>query len=95
MPFALDSNPKQGAKKVNGTVAVSMESEMELTEDLLVGAAAIARFINRSERATYAMIYAGQIPVIRKGTGKHKRIYGRKSELEAAFRSDAFASTNP
>ena len=56
---------------------------MTLTDDLLNGAAAIGSYIGKSRRATYHMIENGQIPVIRKGG----RIYGRKSELDAAFRS--------
>lgn len=60
---------------------------MNLAEDLLEGAAAIGAFLNKSDRATYHMIYTGRIPVIRKG----RRIYARRSELEAAFRSEQAA----
>lgn len=56
-----------------------------LSDDLLEGAAAIGRYIGKSERSTFHLIYNQQIPVIRKG----RRIFARKSELEAAFRSDA------
>lgn len=56
-----------------------------LKDDLLNGAAEIGAFIGKSERAIYHLIYGGQIPVFRKG----RRIFARKSELEAAFRSDA------
>lgn len=56
-----------------------------LTEDLLEGAAEIGGYIGKTERATYHLIYSKQIPVIRKG----RRIFARKSELEAAFRSEA------
>jgi hypothetical protein len=56
-----------------------------LTDDLLDGAGAIASFLGKTPRAVYHMVEAGQLPVIRKG----RRIYGRKSELERAFSSDA------
>lgn len=56
-----------------------------LSEDLLEGAAAIGRYIGKSERATFHLIYQNQIPVIRKG----RRIFARKSELERAFSSEA------
>ncbi|WP_150291662.1 helix-turn-helix domain-containing protein [Sphingobium estronivorans] len=57
-----------------------------LADDLLDGVAAIAAFLNKSERATYHMIYSGALPTAFK---KGQRWYARKSELEAAFRSDA------
>lgn len=56
-----------------------------LSEDLLAGATAAAGFVGVSPRAIYHMTEAGHLPVIRKG----KRLYFRKSELEAAFRSEA------
>ncbi|WP_028056288.1 helix-turn-helix domain-containing protein [Sphingobium bisphenolivorans] len=58
-----------------------------LSQDLLSGARAASEFTGGiiSERNIYAMVERGQLPVIRKG----KRLYFRKSELEAAFRSDA------
>lgn len=58
---------------------------MNLRDDLLEGAAEIAGYMGRSERAVYHMIYAGQIPVVRKG----RRIFSRKSELDRAFSSAA------
>ncbi len=58
---------------------------MTLQDDLLDGAAAIAAFIGKSDRMVYHMASTGQLPVIRKG----RRIYARRSELEAAFRSAA------
>lgn len=54
-----------------------------LTDDLLDGAKEIGGFLRKSPRQTYHLIEAGHIPVIRLG----RRIYARKSELEAAFRS--------
>lgn len=56
-----------------------------LTDDLLPGAEAAAAYIGLTRRAIYHMVDAGHLPVIRKG----KRLYFRKSELEAAFRSEA------
>ena len=56
-----------------------------LNDDLLSGGAAIAAYIGQSERATWHMIYSGELPIVRKG----RKIFARKSELEAAFRADA------
>lgn len=56
-----------------------------LSDDLLEGAAAIGRYIGKSERATFHMIYQGQLPIIRKG----RRIFARKSQLDRAFTSAA------
>ena len=55
-----------------------------LSEDLLAGADAAAIYLGVKARVIYHMTEAGHLPVIRKG----KRLYFRKSELEAAFRSD-------
>ncbi len=52
-----------------------------LSSDLLAGASAAARHTGLSERAIYHLVYAGQLPVIRKG----RRLYFRKSELDTAF----------
>jgi excisionase family DNA binding protein len=56
-----------------------------LSKDLISGADAAADFSGLSRRAIYHMVDAGQLPVIRKG----RRLYFRRSELEAAFRSAA------
>lgn len=56
-----------------------------LSDDLIDGAAKAARYTGLSQRAIYHMVEAGLLPVIRKG----RRLYFRKSELEAAFRSEA------
>ena len=56
-----------------------------LSNDLLSGARAAAEFIGETQRAVYHMADKGQLPCIRKG----RKLYFRKSELEAAFRSDA------
>lgn len=55
-----------------------------LSEDLLAGANAAAKFVGVKPRAIYHLTEQGHLPVIRKG----KRLYFRKSELEAAFRSE-------
>lgn len=56
-----------------------------LSVDLIDGAAKAAAYTGLSQRAIYHMVEAGLLPVIRKG----RRLYFRKSELEAAFRSEA------
>ncbi len=56
-----------------------------LSEDLLCGARAAAQYIGQSDRAVYHMVEQRLLPVIRKG----RKLYFRKSELDAAFRSDA------
>lgn len=56
-----------------------------LANDLLSGANAAAAFVGLTPRAVYHMVEAGHLPAIRKG----KRLYFRKSELEAAFRTPA------
>ena len=56
-----------------------------LADDLLPGANAAAAFIGVTPRAVYHLVEAGHLPAIRKG----KKLYFRKSELEAAFRSEA------
>ena len=55
-----------------------------LNDDLLAGAKAAAHFVGISPRALYHMVDAGHLPVIRKG----RRMFFRKSALEAAFRAD-------
>jgi excisionase family DNA binding protein len=54
-----------------------------LHEDLLSGAEAAAGYIGLSRRAIYHLVEAGHLPVTRKG----RRLFFRKSELEAAFRT--------
>ena len=56
-----------------------------LSHDLLSGAKAAADYTGESPRAIYHLVERGHLPVIRKG----RKLYFRKSELEAAFRSDA------
>ena len=56
-----------------------------LNQDLLVGAAAAAAYIGEKPRSIYHMVEQGHLPAIRKG----RKLYFRKSELEAAFRSVA------
>ena len=58
-----------------------------LRDDLLAGAKAAADFTGETVRAIYAMTDKGFLPCIRKG----RKLYFRKSELEAAFRSDVAA----
>lgn len=57
----------------------------DLKDDLMDGGKAIADFLGPSEQATYRMIAKGEIPVIRIG----KKIFGRRSEISARFRSAA------
>ena len=56
-----------------------------LSEDLIAGAKAAAAFTGLSERAIYHLVEARQLPVIRKG----RKLYFRRSELMAAFSSEA------
>jgi len=56
-----------------------------LAEDLLPGAIAAAAYIGVTPRAVYHLVEAGHLPAIRKG----RKLYFRKSELEAAFRAAA------
>jgi len=56
-----------------------------LSNDLLSGAKAAAEYIGETPRAVYHMAEKGLLPVIRKG----RKLYFRRSELEAAFRSEA------
>lgn len=58
---------------------------MDLNTELLDGVKNIANFIGKTERATYHLIHCGHLPVIRKG----RKIYARRSEIEASFRSEA------
>ena len=58
-----------------------------LSSDLLSGARAAANYIGESPRAVYHMAEKGFLPCVRKG----RKMYFRKSELEAAFRSDVVA----
>lgn len=55
-----------------------------LSEDLLRGASAAARYLGVSARVIYHMTDGGHLPVTRKGG----RLFYRKSELDAAFRSE-------
>lgn len=56
-----------------------------LRDDLLAGAKAAAEYTGETPRSIYHLTESGLLPVIRKG----RKLYFRKSELEAAFRSEA------
>ena len=56
-----------------------------LKDDLIAGAAAAASECGLTVRQVYKLVDQGRLPAVRKGT----RLYFRKSELDAAFRSDA------
>lgn len=56
-----------------------------LRDDLLPGASAAAHYVGVSPRTIYHMAERGHLPVTKIG----KRLFFRKSELEAAFRSEA------
>lgn len=58
-----------------------------LSQDLLSGAKAAADYTGETPRAIYHMVEHGHLPCIRKG----RKLYFRKSELEAAFRSSEAA----
>ena len=55
-----------------------------LNNDLLSGAKAAADYIGETPRAVYHLVERDLLPCIRKG----RKLYFRKSELEAAFRSE-------
>lgn len=57
---------------------------MELADDILSGVPAIARHIGKTERATYHLIYNNRVPHFKIGG----RIHARRSEINAAFRSE-------
>lgn len=56
-----------------------------LNADLIHGAAEAAAYCGLTRRTIYHMVEQGKLPVIRKG----RTMFFRKSELEAAFRSEA------
>lgn len=56
-----------------------------MKDDLIAGATAAAEYLGLKPRVIYDLTAHGRLPVIRMG----KRLYYRRSELEAAFRSDA------
>lgn len=58
-----------------------------LGHDLIKGAASAASYIGVTPRTVYHMCETGLLPHVKKG----KRLYFRKSELEAAFRSQGAA----
>jgi hypothetical protein len=65
---------------------MAMRGSMQpLSEDLLEGASAAAAFLGLGPRAVYRMTESKQLPVIRKG----RKLFYRKSDLEAAFQSAA------
>jgi excisionase family DNA binding protein len=55
-----------------------------LSADLITGASQAARYIGVSPRVVYHMCENGTLPHIKRG----RRLFFRKSELEAAFRSE-------
>lgn len=56
-----------------------------LSDDIITSVKDASAFIRCTPRKVYHMVEKGYLPVIRKG----RKLYFRKSELEAAFRSDA------
>lgn len=61
-----------------------------LSDDLIAGADRAAEYAGLKPRAIYHLVEGGHLPVIRKG----RRLYFRKSELEAAFQSSSVDSTS-
>ena len=55
-----------------------------LSVDLIAGAVEAADYIGVSPRTVYHMCENGTLPHVKRG----KRLFFRKSELEAAFRSE-------
>lgn len=56
-----------------------------MTLDLIPGAQGAAEYLGISRSQVYHLVNQGHLPAIRKG----RSLYFRKSELEAAFQSDA------
>lgn len=56
-----------------------------LADDLLDGASAAAAYIGVTPRCVYRMVETSQLPAVRKG----RKLFFRKSELDAAFRAAA------
>lgn len=55
-----------------------------LSDDLITSVKDASAYIRSTPRQVYHMVEKGYLPGIRKG----RKMYFRKSELEAAFRSD-------
>ncbi|PQM27664.1 helix-turn-helix domain-containing protein [Sphingopyxis lindanitolerans] len=56
-----------------------------LSDDLIRGAADAAKYTGLPRHQIYQLVAKGELPAIRKG----EKLFFRKSELDAAFRSDA------
>ena len=56
-----------------------------LSEDLLDGAAAAARYLGLKPRTVYRLVEADELPAIKKG----RKLFFRKSELDRAFQTVA------
>ena len=54
-----------------------------MSHDLVTGAKGAADYLGISANSVYHLTSQGELPVIRKG----RRLYYRKSDLEAAFQS--------
>jgi len=59
---------------------------MELKDDLIKGAKAAGEYCGLPARTIYHMVEKGHLPAIKLGA---RQLFFRKSELDAAFRSDA------
>ncbi|MBW8294753.1 helix-turn-helix domain-containing protein [Sphingopyxis sp.] len=56
-----------------------------LSDDLIEGATRAASYIGTKPRTVYHLVEIGELPAMKKG----KKLFFRKSELDAAFRSAA------
>jgi len=56
---------------------------MDLADDILIGVTAISRYVGKTERAVYHMIYTDRMPYFKIGA----KIHARKSQLDATFRA--------
>jgi excisionase family DNA binding protein len=61
--------------------ALIINKEYKMNTDLIEGAADAATFTGLSRRKIYRLVEQGHMPSVRKG----RRLYFRKSELDAAF----------
>ena len=60
---------------------------MSLSQDLVAGAIGAANYTGLSARTIYHLVYKNALPVVRVG----RRMYFRKSELDAVFSSQLAA----
>jgi len=76
--------PRRITHNIFANVCELKEDHM-LSDDLLVGAQAIAGYLGMERHQIYYMVAQKRLPVIKKGS----LIFARKSELDRAFAAEA------